>query len=85
MPLFSFNLTVEGADILSEDAVNAPDEAGCHNATLGGSNGVQTGEFDREDPDFAEAVGTAIRTVETAVPGALVVRIVRDARVAAQG
>ena len=85
MPLFSFTLTVEGADILSEDALNALYEAGCHDATFGASNGVQTAEFDREAPEFAEAVGSAIRAIENAVPGAVVVRIRRDADVAAEG
>lgn len=85
MPLLSFTLTVEGADILSEGALNALHEAGCHDATFGASDGVQTAEFDREAPDFAEAVGSAIRAVERAVPGAVVVRIRRDAEVGAEG
>jgi hypothetical protein len=78
-------LTVEGADILSEDALNALHEVGCHDATFGSSNGIQTAEFDRKAPEFAEAVGSAIRAVERAMPGAVVVRIRREVEVAAEG
>jgi hypothetical protein len=85
MPLFSFTLTIEGADILTDDAVNARYEAGCDDATFGVSGGVQTGEFDREAADFAEAVASAIKAVETAVPGALVVDVHRELEAAAAG
>lgn len=52
-------------------------------ATFGLSNGVQTAEFHREAADFAETVASAIKAVETAVPGARVVRIHRELDVAA--
>lgn len=85
MPLFGFALTVEAADILDEAALNALYEAGRNDATFGESDGIQTAEFDREAADFAEAVGSAIRAVDGAVPGAVVVRIRREAEVAAEG
>jgi hypothetical protein len=83
--LFSFTLTIEGVDILTDDAINAPYEAGCDDATFGVSDGVQTGEFDREATDFAEAVASAIKAVEAAVPGALVVDVHRELEAAAAG
>jgi hypothetical protein len=76
--VFAFTLTVEGADLLSGDAVDALFVAGCDDATFGISNDVQTADFDREAPDFAEAVASAIRAVEGAVPGARVVEVRRD-------
>jgi hypothetical protein len=83
--LFNFTITVEGADILTDDAVDALYKAGCDDATFGVSDGVQTGEFDREAVDFAEAVASAIKAVEAAVPGALVVDVHREFEAAAAG
>lgn len=83
--LFSFTLAIEGADILTDDAIDALYEAGCDDATFGFSDGVQTGEFDREARDFAEAVASAIKAVEAAVPGALVVDVHRELEAAAAG
>jgi hypothetical protein len=81
--VFAFTLTIEGADLLSDDAVDALFEAGCDDATFGISDGLQTADFDREAPDFAEAVASAIKAVETAVPGARVVEVRRDRDIAA--
>lgn len=85
MALFRFTLTVEGADILTDDAISALYEAGCDDATFGVSGGVQTGEFDREATDFAEAVASAIKAVAAAVPGAMVVDVHRELEAAAAG
>jgi hypothetical protein len=54
-------------------------------ATFGVSEGVQTAEFDREAIEFAEAVASAIRAVESAVPGARVVEVHREHDIAAAG
>ena len=78
MTLFNFTLTVEGADILTDEAQNALFDAGCNDATFSASSGVQRGEFDRKAEEFAEAVATAIKAVESAVPGARVVEMRRD-------
>jgi thiamine pyrophosphate-dependent acetolactate synthase large subunit-like protein len=43
---------------------------------------MQAGEFDREAEEFSEAVASAIRAVESAVPGARVVEVRRDVRTA---
>ena len=85
MTQFSFTVTIEGADVMAEDAQEALFEAGCDDATFGGSGGVQTAEFDREAADFAEAVASAIKAVESAVPGARVVNVHREHDVAAAG
>lgn len=85
MARFRFTLTIEGADILIDDALDAMYEAGCDDATFGVSDGVQTGEFDREAADFDEAVASAIKAVEAAVSGALVVDVHREPAAAAAG
>jgi len=85
MTVFSFTLEIEGADVMTDAAQNALFEAGCDDATFGVSNGIQTAEFDREATEFAEAVASAIKAVETAVPGARVIEIHRDRDVAAAG
>jgi hypothetical protein len=83
--VYGFTLTIEGADVLSDEALDALYEAGCGDATFGVSNGVQTADFDREASDFADAVWSAIKAVERAVPGARVIDIHRDRDVAATG
>ena len=83
MTQFSFTLTIEGADVMTDAAQGALFEAGCDDATFGISNGVQTAEFDREASDFADAVASAIKAVESAVPGSRVVHIDREQDVAA--
>ena len=45
----------------------------------------ETAEFDREAMEFAEAVASAIRAVESAVPGARVVEVHREHDIAAAG
>jgi hypothetical protein len=85
MMTFYFTLTIEGADVLTDDALDALYDAGCDDATFGISNGVQTAEFDREAADFADAVSSAIKAIESAIPGARVVDIHRDRDVAAAG
>jgi hypothetical protein len=81
--VFGFTLTIEGADVLTAEAQEALFDAGCDDATFGISNDVQTADFDREAPDFAEAVASAIKAIEIAVPGARVVEVRRDRDIAA--
>jgi hypothetical protein len=85
MALFSFTLTIEGANVMGDDAQNALFAAGCDDATFGVSGGVQTAEFDREAMEFAEAVASAIKAIESTVPGAMVVHVHRDRDAAAAG
>jgi len=83
MTTFRFTLAVEGADVLTDEAQHALFDAGCDDATFGTSNGVQTAEFDREAADFAEAVASAIKAVESAVAGARVIDVHREQDAAA--
>lgn len=78
MTQFSFTLTIEGADVMTADAQDAMFDAGCEDATFGVSNGVQTADFDRQAVDFAEALASAVKAVESAVPGARVVEVHRQ-------
>lgn len=78
MAQFSLTLTIEGADVMTDAAQNVLFEAGCDDATFGTKGDVQTVEFDREAMDFADAVASAIRTVESRVPGARVVGVHRE-------
>lgn len=78
MNVFRFTLVVEGADLFADDRLDALYEAGCDDATFGVSNGVQTGRFDREATEFADAVASAIRAVESTVPDAKVVAVHRE-------
>jgi len=83
MTAFSFTLTIEGADLMSAEAQNALFEAGCDDATFSVSSGIQVADFDRESIEFADAVASAIRAIESAVAGARVVEVRRDTGVAA--
>lgn len=85
MSLYSFSVTIEGADVLTDDAQNALFEACCGDGTFGISNDAQTVEFDREAPDFAEAVASAIKAIEGAVRGVRVITVIRDSDLAATG
>lgn len=85
MTVFSFTLRIEGADVMDDAAQDALFEAGCDDATFGVSSGVQTADFDREAGEFSEAVASAIKAVESAVPGALVIEVHREPDVAATG
>lgn len=83
MTVYSFTLTIAGADVMTEAAQDALFAAGCDDATFGVSDGVQTADFDREAGDFAEAVASAIKAVVSAVAGARVVGLLREGEFAA--
>jgi len=74
----AFTLLVEGADLQSDAAQDALFEAGCDDATIGVTAGVQHLHFDREAHTLAEALVSAITAVEQAVPGVRVVRVAPD-------
>lgn len=77
--IHSFAVVIEGADLTSAASVDADAlfEAGCDDALLISSNGVQQAVFDREAPTFADAVASAIDAIETSIPGARVVAVER--------
>lgn len=75
----SFTLVVDGVDLVSPDSP-APDalyEAGCDDALLTSHGAEQQIVFDRDASTFAAAVASAITAVETALPGARVIRVDR--------
>ncbi|MCY3863628.1 MAG: hypothetical protein OXG34_01090 [bacterium] len=45
---FTFTLTVQGRDLQTGEAVDALYDAGCDDALVGSSEGVQFLDFDRE-------------------------------------
>ncbi len=78
VPMFRFTLTVQGADLLTNDGRRALLGAGCNDATVERVGPLQLVHFDREADCFADAVGSGIRFVESVVPGARVVEVRRD-------
>ncbi|MGH3276456.1 MAG: helix-turn-helix transcriptional regulator [Streptosporangiaceae bacterium] len=75
---YEFTLLVAGADVQTDEALNALAEAGCDDATVGSQGGVQHLDFDREASSYLAAVLSAVEDVETAVPGVRVVRVLPD-------
>jgi len=77
--IHSFAVVINGADLTSPDSPDADAlyEAGCDDALLTSSCGVQRAIFDREAPSFSAAVASAIAAIESSIPGARVVAIER--------
>ena len=75
---YEFTLLVAGADVQTDEALNALAEAGCDDATVGSSGGVQHLDFDREASSYLAAVLSAVEDAEMAVPGVCVVRVLPD-------
>jgi hypothetical protein len=78
MTTFEFTLLVEGGDLQTDESQDALFEAGCDDATIGLTAGVQYLQFDREARSLADALVSAITAVEKAVPGIRVVRVAPD-------
>jgi hypothetical protein len=75
MTTHSFTLYFAGPDILTDENFDALFEAGCDDALFGERDGAQYGDFDREAKSFSDALRTALRDVQKAVPGLRVVRV----------
>jgi hypothetical protein len=75
---YSFTLFVQGADVLSDESMDALFEAGCDDATFGVRDGAQYGAFDREATSFSTALAGAIRDMTEALPGLEIVRVEPD-------
>jgi len=73
-PSHHFTLIVEGTDLQAEAIINALFEAGCDDATVGRTDGVQYIEFDREAESFSQAVFSAAQDVEK-VEGLQITRV----------
>jgi hypothetical protein len=69
-----FAAVIDGADLTSPDSPDADalHEAGCDDALPASSAGLQRAIFDREAPNFAAAVASAITATEPSIPGARV-------------
>lgn len=76
--VYSFTLLAVGPDLQTDEALNALAKAGCDDATVGSSGGVQHLDFDREADSYLAAVTSALNDVEVAVAGVRVVRILPD-------
>jgi hypothetical protein len=75
MSSYHFTLIVEGSDLQTDDHADALFEAGCDDALVGEIDGVHYLDFDREADTVSDAVLSAIGQIESAVPGARVVRV----------
>lgn len=65
MQRFTFTLLAEGRDLQAGEVVDALFDAGCDDALVGSSEGVQFLDFDREAGSFGEAVLSAVADVES--------------------
>lgn len=75
MGTYEFTLILEGTDVLGDEAANTLFEAGCGDATFGEVDGCQYADFTRRARSLADAVGSAKRAIEVAVPGVRVIRV----------
>jgi predicted DNA-binding transcriptional regulator AlpA len=78
MAQHTFTLLVEGADLLAQEHVDALFDAGCDDALFGQRGSVYYADFDREATTFGQAIVSAIRDIQRAVPDARVMRIEPD-------
>lgn len=76
--VYSFSLVLQGASELTPEIADALYEAGCDDALVGSRDGVLFAEFDREAPSSAKAIISAIRQVESAGVGLIVMRVEPD-------
>ena len=74
MSIHHFTLIVDGPDMQSGAVIDALYEAGCDDALIGRTDGIQYVEFDREATGLVEAVLSAVADIER-VDGVKVVRI----------
>lgn len=77
MPTHHFRLIVEGADLQDEAVIDRLFEAGCDDALVSSTDGVQCIDFDRDAGSFDAAVSSAMADVE-GVDGVRVVRLEGD-------
>ena len=74
MSTFHFTLIVDGPDLQDESRIGALFEAGCDDAAIGRSDGVQFADFDREAGTLDRAILSAVGDLEK-LDGVEVVRI----------
>ena len=71
---YQFTLIVDGPDLQDQSFIDLLFEAGCDDATVGVSDGVQYVDFDREAGALDDAILSAVDDLET-LKGVEVVRI----------
>lgn len=74
MQTYQFTLIVEGPDLQSDELAEEVFEAGCDDALIGVSDGIQYADVDRKASSLEEAILSAIIDIER-VESATVVRI----------
>ena len=74
MTIHHFTLIVDGPDLQDDVFIDALFEAGCDDATVGRTGGIQYLDFDRDAATRAEAIRSAVSDVER-VDGVHVVRV----------
>ena len=74
MSSYQFTLLVEGPDLQSDATIDALFEAGCDDALVGRTDGIQYLDFDREAPSPEAAILSAIADVER-LPDVEVIRL----------
>ena len=74
MPIHHFTLIVDGPDLQDDTLIDAVFEAGCDDAAISRTDGVQYVDFDREAPSLAQAILSAVTDLER-IDGVAVVRI----------
>jgi hypothetical protein len=78
MSKYEFTLIVDGPDLQDESLIESMLEAGFDDATIGRVGSIQYLDFDRGAESFADAVFSAAKSLESAVPGARVVQLEPD-------
>ena len=74
MSTFQFTLIVDGPDLQAQPLIDQLFEAGCDDATIGSSDGVQYVDFDREAEALDDALLSAVDDLEK-LEGVEVIRI----------
>ena len=74
MSTFHFTLIVDGPDLQDQPLIDRLFEAGCDDATIGSSDGVQYVDFDREAEALDDAILSAVDDLEK-LEGIEVIRI----------
>ena len=74
MPIHNFTLIVDGPDLQDDALIDALFEAGCDDATVGRTQGIQYLDFGREAISLVEAIRSAVADVGR-VDGVHVLRI----------
>jgi hypothetical protein len=72
---YTFTLYLGGADVLTDENLDALFEAGCDDALFGERDGAQYATFDRDATSFRQALKSAIENLKSAISDLDVVRI----------